>query len=121
MQQQRSDRDDQGPSYDLPTSSRKQEDDTTGHRPHRMRRPAPEHIEQERLIKPFSKHALTFMFHATYANNLGGILEEGIKPGKDSAPRGRVHVHLASIDDIIFNDQPPGEQIPTFLAVVMPL
>ena len=71
-----------------------------------MRRPAPEPVEQERKIKPFDKKPITFMFHATYNDQIYNILEQGIKPGKSSTPRGRIQVHLASIDDVILDDEP---------------
>ena len=32
-------------------------------------------------------------------------MQQGIKPGQTSTPRGRQHVHLACIDDIIYDDQ----------------
>ena len=57
-----------------------------------MRRPAPPSVERSQPIN--------FMFHATYNDQMYSILEKGIKPGKCPTPRGRPHVHLASIDDV---------------------
>ena len=70
-----------------------------------MRRPAPPSIEEERKIKPFAKKPITFMFHATYGIQLLGILENGLRPGKSqSNPSGRMHVHMACVDDVILDD-----------------
>ena len=70
-----------------------------------MRRPAPPSIEEERKIKPFAKKPITFMFHATYGNQLFSIMEHGLKSGKSqSNPLGRMHVHMARIDDVILDD-----------------
>ena len=65
------------PGYDLPTESippsphpsrsdAPHEDEGTAQAKSRMRRPAPQSIEEERKIKPFAKKPITFMFHATY-------------------------------------------------------
>ena len=70
-----------------------------------MRRPAPPSVEEERKIKPFSKKPITFMFHATYGSQLYSIMEQGLKSGKSqSNPSGRMHVHMACIDDVILED-----------------
>ena len=70
-----------------------------------MRRPAPPSIEEERKIKPFAKKPITFMFHATYGNQLLSIMENGLKSGKSqSNPSGSTHVHMACIDDVILDD-----------------
>ena len=70
-----------------------------------MRRPAPPSIEEERKIKPFAKKPITFMFHATYGNQLLSIVENGLRSGKSqSNPSGRTHVHMACIDDVILDD-----------------
>ena len=71
-----------------------------------MRRPAPESVERERKIKPFDKKPITFMLHATYNDQVYNILEQGIKPGKSSTPQCGIHVHLASIDDLILDGEP---------------
>ena len=92
----------QEPDYDLPSStlherthpsrSNKQHADHGTTQPKcGMRRPAPESVEQERKIKPFDKKPITFMFHATYNDQAGEKLDL----------RGRTHVHLASIGDVI--------------------
>ena len=71
-----------------------------------MRRPAPPSVEEERKIKPFSKKPITFMFHATYGSQLYSIMEHGLKSGKSqSNPLGRMHVHMACIDDVILEDE----------------
>ena len=45
------------------------------------------------------------MFHATYGNQLYSIMEHGLKCGKSqSNPSGRLHVHMACIDDVILDD-----------------
>ena len=70
-----------------------------------MRRPAPPSIEEERKIKPFAKKPITFMFHATYGEHLISIMENGLKSGRSqSNPSGRVHTHMACIDDVILVD-----------------
>ena len=104
------------PDYDLPTESippsphpsrseAPHEDESTAQPKHRMRRPAPPSIEEERKIKPFAKKPITFMFHATYGNQLFSIMEHGLKSGKSqSKPSGRMHVHMACIDDVILDD-----------------
>ena len=104
------------PDYDLPTDSippspqpsrseAPQEDEGTAQPKHRMRRPAPPSIEEERKIKPFAKKPITFMFHATYGSQLYNIMEHGLKSGKaQSNPSGRMHVHMACIDDVILED-----------------
>ena len=72
---------------------------------YRMRRPAPPSVEEERMIKPFSKKPITFMFHATYGSQLYSIMEHGLKSGKaQSNPSGRMHVRMACIDDVILDD-----------------
>ena len=106
----------QEPDYDLPSStiherthpsrSNKQHADQGATQPKYRMRPAPESVEQERKIKPFHKKPITFMFHATYNDQMYNILEEGIQPGNSSTPRGRTHVHLASIDDVILDNEP---------------
>ena len=61
------------PDYDLPTESifpsphpsrsdAPHEDEGTAQAKSRMRRPAPQSIEEERKIKPFAKKPITFMF-----------------------------------------------------------
>ena len=46
------------------------------------------------------------MFHATYGENLINIMEHGLKSGKSqSNPSGRVHIHMACIDDVILDDE----------------
>ena len=81
------------------------EDEGTAQPKHRMRRPAPPSIQKEREIKPFEKKPITFMFHATYGNQLFSIMEHGLKSGKSqSNPSGRTHVHMACIDDVILDD-----------------
>ena len=104
------------PDYDLPTESippsphpsrseAPHEDESTAQPKHRMRRPAPPSIEEERKIKPFAKKPIPFMFHATYGNQLFSIMEHGLKSGKSqSNPSGRMHVHMACIDDVILDD-----------------
>ena len=104
------------PDYDLPTESippsphpsrseAPHEDESTAQPKHRMRRPAPPSIEEERKIKPFAKKPITFMFHATYGNQLFSITEHGLKSGKSqSNPSGGMHVHMACIDDVILDD-----------------
>ena len=97
------------PSYELPHSSthQDQEDDDEGQNQtqHRKQRYAPPSTEKDRKIIPFSKKPITFMHHATYGNQLGRIMSQGLKPGKSSTPRGRPHVHMACIDDVIFDDE----------------
>ena len=104
------------PDYDLPTESippsphpsrsdAPHEDEGTAQPKYRMRRPAPPSIEEGRKIKPFAKKPITFMFHATYGNQLLSIVENGRKSGKSqSNPSGRMHVHIARIDDVILDD-----------------
>ena len=86
------------PSYDLPNASKPRdqdhEDESTA---------APKSIEQDRKIVPFRKKAVTFMFHATYGTQIEKIMQQGIKPGRTSTPRGRQHVHMACIDG--YDDQ----------------
>ena len=103
--------------YDLPTESippsphpsrsdAPHEDEGTAQAKSRMRRPAPQSIEEERKIKPFAKKPITFMFHATYGENLINIMEHGLKSGRSqSNPSGRVHIHMACIDDVILDDE----------------
>ena len=105
------------PDYDLPTESTPpspppsrsdapHEDEGAAQAKSRMRRPAPQAIEEERKIKPFAKTPITFMFHATYGENLINIMEHGLKSGRSqSNPSGRVHVHMARIDDVILDDE----------------
>ena len=97
------------PDYDLTTESIPPSpphgDEGTAQPKYRMRRPAPPSMEEERQIKPFSKKPLTFMFHATYGNQLYSIMEHGLKSGKSqSIPSGRMHVHMACVDDVILED-----------------
>ena len=104
------------PDYDLPTDSippsphpsrseAPHEDEGAAQPKHRMRRPAPPSLEEERKIKPFAKKPITFMFHATYGSQLYNIMEHGLKSGKvQSNPAGRMHVHMARIDDVILDD-----------------
>ena len=84
------------PDYDLPTESippsprpsrseAPHEDEGTAQPKHRTRRPAPPSIEEERKIKPFAKKPITFMFHATYGNQLFSIMEHGLKSGKSQS------------------------------------
>ena len=93
------------PSYDLPSSSSHKKQDHQDEEPaqpgYRMRQPAPPSIEQERKINPFLKIPVTFMFHATYGNQL-----ESRESGQE-----RVHVHLACIDDIIVDDEPSEAEL----------
>ena len=88
------------PSYDLPNASKHcdqdHEEESTS---------APKSIEQDRKIVPSRKKAVTFLFHATYGTQIGNILQQGVKPGRTHTPRGRQHVHMARIDDIIYDDQ----------------
>ena len=71
-----------------------------------MRRPATQSIEEERKIKPFAKKPITFMFHATYGENLINIMEHGLKSGRSrSNPSERVRIHMARIDDVILDDE----------------
>ena len=45
------------------------------------------------------------MFHATYGNQLYSIMEHGLKSGKSQSNfLGRLHVHMACIDDVILED-----------------
>ena len=104
------------PDYDLPTESiapsphpsrsdAPHEDEGTAQAKYRTRRPAPPSIEGERKIKPFAKKPITFMFHATYGNQLISIIENGLRSGKSqSNPSGRMHVHMACIDVVILDD-----------------
>ena len=104
------------PDYDLPTESippsphplrsdAPHEDEGTAQAKSRVRRPAPPSIEEERKIKPFAKKPITFMFHATYGDLLISTMENGLKSGKSgSNPSGRVHIHMACIDDVILDD-----------------
>ena len=104
------------PDYDLPTESippsprpsrseAPHEDEGTAQPKYRMRRPAPPSIEEERKIKPFAKKPITFMSHATYGNQLLSIMENELKSGKSqSNPSGRMHVHMACVDDVILDD-----------------
>ena len=81
------------------------EDESTARAKYRMRRPAPQSVEEERKIKPFAKKPITFMFHATHGQNLISIIENGLKSGRSqSNPSGRVHIHMACIDDVILDD-----------------
>ena len=45
------------------------------------------------------------MFHATYGTQIENIIQQGIKPGRTHTPRGRQHVHMACVEDIIYDDQ----------------
>ena len=104
------------PDYDLPADSippsphpsrseAPHEDEGAAQPKHRTRRPAPPSIEEERKIKPFAKKPITFMLHATYGSQLRNIMEHGLKPGKAQAnPSGRMHVHMARIDDVFLED-----------------
>ena len=105
-----------GPDYDLPTESippsphpsrseAPHGGESTAQPKYRMRRLAPPSVEEERKIKPFSKKPITFMFHATYGSQLYSIMEHGLKSGKSqSNPSGRMHVHMACIDDVTLED-----------------
>ena len=105
------------PDYDLPTESippsphpsrsdAPHEDEGAAQAKSRMQRPAPQSIEKERKIKPFAKKPITFMFHATYGENLINIMEHGLKSGRpQSNPSGRVRIHMACIDDVILDDE----------------
>ena len=53
---------------------------------------APKSIEQDRKIVPFRKKAVTFMFHASYGTQI-------------ETSCSKEHVHMARIDDIIYDDQ----------------
>ena len=75
---------DSEPDYDLPSStlherahpsrSNKQHADHGATQPkYGMGRPAPESVEQDRKIKPFDKKPTTFMFHATYNDQIYNI------------------------------------------------
>ena len=98
------------PDYDLPTESippsphpsrsdAPHEDEGTAQAKSRMRRPAPQSVEEERKIKAFAKKPITFVFRATYGENLINIMEHGLKSGRSqSNPSGRVPVHMACID-----------------------
>ena len=104
------------PDYDLPTESippsphpsrseAPHEDEGAAQPKHRMRRPAPPSIEEERILKPFAKKPITFMFHATYGSQLLSIMENGLKSGKSqSNPSERMRLHMACIDDVILDD-----------------
>ena len=71
-----------------------------------MRRPAPQSIEEERKIKPFAKKPITFMFHATYGENMINIMEHELKSGRpQSNPSKKVNIHMACIDDVILDDE----------------
>ena len=115
------------PDYDLPTESippsphpsrseAPHEDEGTAQPKYRMRRPAPPSIEEERKVKPFAKKPITFMFHASYGNQLFSIMEHGLKSGKSqSNPSGRMHVHMACIDDVILDDDESEAALTQFL------
>ena len=101
------------PDYDLPTESippsphpsrsdAPHEDEGTAQAKYRTRRPAPPSIEEERKIKPFAKKPITFMFHATYGNQLISIIENGLRSGKSQS--NPLHVLMACIDDVILDD-----------------
>ena len=66
---------------------------------------APKSIEQDRKIVPFRKKAVTFMFHATYGTQIENIMQQGIKPGRTHPLGGRQHVHMACVNDIVYDDQ----------------
>ena len=91
------------PSYDLPNSSKHRdqdhEDESTAN---------PKSIDQDRKTVPFKKKAVTFMFHATYGSQIKSITQQGIKPGRAHISRGRQHVHMACVDDIIYDDEESG-------------
>ena len=61
-------------------------------------------------IVPFEDHSVMLAFHVTYANQLEKIQQYGLMPGKESRSGGRQHVHLACIDDILYDDA-PAEQV----------
>ena len=62
-------------------------------------------LKKREKFKPFAKKPITFMFHATCGNQLLSIVENGLKSGKSqSNPSGRMHVHMACIDDVILDD-----------------
>ena len=93
------------PFHQVSRSEAPHEDESTAQPKHRMRRPAPPSIEEGRKIEPFAKKPITFMFHATYGSQLLSIMENGLKSGKSrSNPSGRMHVHMACIDDVILDD-----------------
>ena len=70
-----------------------------------VKRARQQSIEQDGKIVLFRKKAVTFMFHATYETQIENIMQQGIKPGRTQTCRGRQHVHMACIDDIIYDDQ----------------
>ena len=80
------------PSYDLPNASKPRdqdrEDESTA---------APKSIEQDRKIVPFRKKAVTFMFHATNGTQIEKVLQQGMKPGPTSTPRGRQPLMISSM------------------------
>ena len=95
------------PDYNLPTESispsphpsrsgAPHEDEGTAQAKSRVRRPAPPSIEEGERSS---------MFHATYGDQLISLMENGLKSGKSqSNPAGRVHIHMACIDDVILDD-----------------
>ena len=77
----------QEPDYDLPSptlherahpsSFNKQHADHGATQPkYGMRRPAPEPVEQERKTKSCDKKPITFVFHATYNDQIYNILKQ---------------------------------------------
>ena len=107
------------PDYDLPTESippsphpsrsdAPHEDEGTAQAKSRMRRPAPQPIEEERKIKPFAKKPSTFMFHATYGENLINIMEHGLKSGRSqSNPSGTSTWHASTTLSLMTKRQKP--------------
>ena len=92
------------PDYDLPTESippslhpsrseAPHGDESTAQPKYRMRRPAPPSDALKKRER--SKKPITFMFHATYGSQLWK---------SQSSPSGRMHVHMACIDDVILED-----------------
>ena len=72
----------------------------SGKSSHEKRTPSP------KKIVPFEEYPLMFAFHATYADQLEKIQHHGLMPGKESRPGGGQHVHLACIDDVLYDDAP---------------
>ena len=68
----------------------------------------PKPIDQDRKIVPFRKKAVAFMCHATYGSQIESIMQQGVRPGRTHTLRGRQRVHMACVDDIIYNDEESG-------------
>ena len=89
----------QEPDHDLPSTTtherthpsrfkERHADQGTTQPKYGIRRPAPESVEREGKSKPFDKKPITFMFHATYNDQMYSILEQGIKPGNARPHKG---------------------------------